>query len=82
MDFKKAYAGKAEYIAPGDGKPYATLWIVTTQRHNSTPQGIKRIAAYFSEHLARSHAASLVGNGDLIGLETIDVLDFPPNSKL
>lgn len=82
MDFKTKFAGRAEYVARGDGKPFATLWIVTTQHHNSTPQGVKRVAAYFSEHLARSHAANLVGKGELIGLENIDVLDFPPNTLI
>lgn len=82
MDFKIAKAGSAEYMARGDGQPFATLWIVTTQQQNSTPQGVKRVAAYFSEKLARAHAASLVGKGDLIGLETIDVLDTPATNNL
>ena len=79
-DFKHAYAGDAQYVARADGKPSATLWVVTKQSTNSTPSGVKRVAAYFSEHLARSHAAKLVGHGELIGLETIDVLDLPTNA--
>jgi hypothetical protein len=82
MDYKKAYAGSEEYIGRGDGEPFATLWVVTVQQQSTTPQGVKRVAAYFSEKLARSHAASLVGGRDLIGLETIHVLDFPANNKL
>lgn len=77
-DFKHAYAGDMQYIARADGKPGAKLWVVTKQPPNSTPLGVKRVAAYFAEGLARAHAAKLVGNGDLIGLETIDVLDLPP----
>ena len=79
--YKPAYAGNKQYVARADGKPGATLWIVTTQSPNSTSLGVKRVAAYFGEELARAHAAKLVGNGDLIGLETIDVLDLPPNQQ-
>lgn len=60
-----------------DDAPRTKLWIVTTQSPNSTPLGVKRVAAYFAEELARAHAAKLVGHGELIGLETIDVLDVP-----
>lgn len=81
VDFKHAYAGDAQYVARGDGKPGAVLWIVTKQSANGTPIGVRRVAAYFSEHLARSHAAKLVGGGELIGLETIDVLDLPPSGS-
>ena len=58
-DLKRAFAGEAEYVAPGDGAPFAKLWVVTKQHPNSTQLGIKRVAAYFNEKLARAHAASL-----------------------
>lgn len=77
-ELKHEYAGNAQYVARADGKPGATVWIVTTQSPNSTGLGVKRVGAYFGEALARAHAAKMVGNGDLIGLETIDVLDLPP----
>jgi hypothetical protein len=80
-DYKHAYAGNMQYVARADGKPWGTLWIVTTQNPNSTPLGVKRVAAYFSEALARAHAAQLVRAGVLIGLENIDVLDLPPNER-
>jgi hypothetical protein len=57
------------------------VWIVTTRSHNSTALGVQRVAAYFSEKSAREHAAKLVGSNELIGLETIDVLDLPSNGS-
>ena len=78
-DYKHAWAGDKQYVARGDGKQ-TKVWIVTTQARNATPQGVKRVAAYFSEKLARAHAAKLVG-AELIGLESIDVLDLPHNAS-
>lgn len=77
-EFKHAYAGDEQYTARVDGKATA-VWIVTTRAQNSTPLGVKRVAAYFSEKLARAHAAKLVGGDDLIGLETINILDQYPS---
>lgn len=73
-DYKHAYAGKMQYVTRGDGKKHK-VWIVTARDHNSTSLGVQRVAAYFSEALARAHAAALVGER-LIGLESIDVLDL------
>lgn len=58
--------------------PALTLWVVYKQY----PTGkIERVAAFFSEERARTHAASIIGKGRdpaLVGLETIDVMDRPP----
>jgi hypothetical protein len=72
VQLKTIYGKK--YIAAPEGQK---IWIVYQQ----WPTGkIDRVAAYFMEDLARTHAASLVGRDRcLIGLETIDVLDAAPS---
>lgn len=70
----KTIAGK-QYIAGPEGQK---LWVV----YKRWPTGkIERVAAYFTESLARAHAGDLVGKDQaLIGLETIDVKDALPKS--
>jgi hypothetical protein len=65
--------GGSQYRAGPDGQK---VWVIYKQ----WPTGkVERVAAYFHEGLARSHAGTLVGmDGALIGLETIDVLDQAP----
>lgn len=71
----KQVAG-VEYIAAPEG---LGLWIVCK---HWTGGRVDRVAAYFSEKLARAHAGELVGKEDrvLIGLEFFPVKDAPPRS--
>jgi hypothetical protein len=75
-DYKMAWAGDEQYVAPGDDTKKARVWIVYVR----WPTGkIDRDAAYFSEKLARAHAAKLVGVKDAtIGLESVQINDIPP----
>lgn len=70
----KTVAGK-QYIPAPEGQK---VWVVYKQ----WPTGkIDRVAAYFTEALARAHAGDLVGKDQaLIGLETIDVMDAASRS--
>jgi hypothetical protein len=72
MDVKLEKVAGKEYIA---AKPGTKLWVVYKQWPTNK---IDRVAAYFTESLARAHAGELVGKDQaLIGLETIDVKDKP-----
>jgi hypothetical protein len=68
--------GGKEFIAAPEG---LCLWIVCK---HWTGGRVDRVAAYFSEALARTHAGELVGKEDrvLIGLECFPVKDAPPHS--
>jgi len=73
QEVKLAVVAGKQYIAGPEGQK---VWVVYKQ----WPTGkIERIAAYFTEAIARSHAGELVGDDQaLVGLETIDVMDAPP----
>lgn len=67
--------GGSQYRAGPEGQK---VWVVYKQWPTMK---IDRVAAYFNEGLARSHAGTLVGKENCtIGLETIEVLDAPPQS--
>lgn len=71
----KTVAGQS-YIAGPEG---LHLWIVC--KHWPTGK-IDRVAAYFTESIARAHAGDLVGKDNAtIGLETIPVMDTPAGGK-